>query len=367
MNTSIFPFRSSSVAPLGGLLGALLLTACHSMKYSPSIETTPKLQWEQLADLPDRHGFAGSFAGFHGDTLLVAGGANFSEGPLWEGGKRIWHDRIFVWREGETWEAAGNLPGPVLGYGASVETPAGVICIGGSSSAGHFTDVFRLSWAEGKIHLSSLPSLPVPVASPAAARVGDAIYVAGGQARPDAEVALRNFWRLSLTDIDQGWQELEPWPGASRMLAVAGSDGESFYLFSGVEMRPGETVFERLDYRRDAYRYQPGLGWSRLADLPRGAVGAPSPAPFLDGNFVLSGGVDGSHLGIDPRTLPKLPASVLFYDVKEDRWRESGKSPAPHVVAPVAELDGLFYFVSGESHPGVRSPQVWRVGQERRK
>ena len=40
---------------------------------------TDDLKWERLPDLPDAEGFAGSYAGVHGEMLLVAGGANFPE------------------------------------------------------------------------------------------------------------------------------------------------------------------------------------------------------------------------------------------------------------------------------------------------
>ena len=49
--------------------------------------------WEELAPLPDEHGFAGSFAGSSGGALLVAGGANFPDGPSWNGHPKAGHDR----------------------------------------------------------------------------------------------------------------------------------------------------------------------------------------------------------------------------------------------------------------------------------
>ena len=41
------------------------------------------LEWKQLADLPDVEGFAGSYAGVSNGALIVCGGANFPEKPLW--------------------------------------------------------------------------------------------------------------------------------------------------------------------------------------------------------------------------------------------------------------------------------------------
>src|SRR5687768_6652808 len=54
------------------------------------------LQQGELPPLPDSLGLAGSFAGTSNGALIVAGGSNFPDGPPWQGGKKAWHDRIFV-------------------------------------------------------------------------------------------------------------------------------------------------------------------------------------------------------------------------------------------------------------------------------
>ena len=61
-----------------------------------------------LPSIPDAHGFAGAFAGLHNGYLLAAGGANFPDGLMpWNGGKKVWHDRVMAptlpavpWRDG---------------------------------------------------------------------------------------------------------------------------------------------------------------------------------------------------------------------------------------------------------------------------
>jgi len=61
--------------------------------------------------LPDREGFAGSYAGVSGGALIVAGGANFPDKRPWEGGTKIWYDRIFVLEPAaSTWRTVGRLP-----------------------------------------------------------------------------------------------------------------------------------------------------------------------------------------------------------------------------------------------------------------
>src|SRR5688572_18046733 len=50
-----------------------------------------------LPPVPDPVGFAGAFAGVDGTRLVAGGGANFPDGKMpWEGGKKVWHDRLFA-------------------------------------------------------------------------------------------------------------------------------------------------------------------------------------------------------------------------------------------------------------------------------
>jgi len=74
--------------------------------------------WEKLASLPDKEGFASPFAGVIAGKLVVAGGANFPDKKPWEGGMKVWHDSIYTLDHPKTdWKKAGKLP-----------TPAGLWC-----------------------------------------------------------------------------------------------------------------------------------------------------------------------------------------------------------------------------------------------
>jgi hypothetical protein len=113
-------------------------------------------EWSKLAPLPDKEGFAGPFAGVSNGVLLVAGGANFPNKKPWEGGVKVWHDRVFVLeRQNGEWIEAGKLPRP-LGYGVSVTYRGGVVCVGGSDGQRHYADAFRLEWNDGMIALTRL-------------------------------------------------------------------------------------------------------------------------------------------------------------------------------------------------------------------
>jgi len=139
---------------------------------------------------------------------------------------------------------------------------------------------------------------------------------------PTATTALKTFWSLDLDHLDGGWRELEPWPGPERMLAVAGVARSDFLLFSGASLRAGADGKPVRTFLRDAYRFTPGPGWRRLADLPRAAVAAPSPAiPRGDGALLVVTGDDGTKVDFQPvREHPGFPRDVLAYDTATDRW-----------------------------------------------
>jgi N-acetylneuraminate epimerase len=319
--------------------------------------------WNELPALPDKEGFAGPFAGTLQDVLIVAGGANFPDKMPWEGGTKIWYDRVFVLESPESnWKEVGKLPRP-LGYGVSISTDDGVVCVGGSDANQHFRDCFRLEWKNGTLNTVALPSLPKPCANTCGAYLDGTLYVAGGLESPTATSTLKSFWSLRLADPNAQWQELEPWPGPARMLATAAVQDNSFFVCSGTDLKAGADGKAVREYLRDAYRYQPGRGWKKIADLPRAAVASPTPAPvFGQSTFLIVSGDDGSLVDFQPlEKHPGFPKSVLAYDTNADSWRNAGEVPVGHVTTPMVGWRNRYIMPSGEIRPGKRSPSVWSV------
>lgn len=319
-----------------------------------------EVEWQKLASVPDPLGFAGPFAGASGGALIVAGGANFPEAMPWEGGKKAWHDSVFVLPQPDgKWLEGFKLPHP-LGYGVSVSIAEGVLCAGGSDARRHFKDVFLLSWRDGKIEVKSFPPLPSPVANACGALVQNVFYIAGGTAAPTATNALNIFWALDLEEQTPRWRQLESWPGPARMLAVAGADDASFYLFSGVTLTGDASGNPVRRYLRDAYRFTPGKGWRQLADLPRAAVAAPSPAIHYKSQLLIVSGDDGELVNFEPKSAhPGFPKTILGYDLKANRWAVAAPSRLSRATVPVVPWQGMFVIPNGEARPGYRTPEVW--------
>lgn len=333
------------------------MTACSSAPTS----VEPTLRWQQLPPLPDPVGFAGAFAGVSGDALIVGGGANFPGKMPWEGGTKIWHDRVFVLeRVDGKWNGGFRLP-LASGYGVSITHNDAIICIGGSDAERHLTNVYSLQWRAGKLVTSNLPPMPLPLANACGAVLGDAVYVAGGTESPESTTALRKFLRLNLSRLSHGWEELEPWPGPARMLSVAAAVDGSFFLAGGTDLSVGPDGAAVRTYLKDAYRFTPGTGWARVSDMPNPVVAAPSPAPVVgDASFLVIGGDDGSLANFQPRSQhPGFPKRILRYDARRDVWSRAGEAPISRATVPATRWNHWFVIPSGESRPGVRSPEVW--------
>lgn len=323
--------------------------------------------WSELPALPDPWGYAGVYAGVVNGALVVAGGANFPEGMPWEGGLKQWHRDVYVLDAptGE-WRRAGDLP-QELGYGGTAVLGDSLLLIGGSDADRHHASVWRLRVRGTDLAYERMPDLPAAVANFAMVQMGPMVYVLGGAQTPDGDTAEPIFWALNTARPNLTWEVLEPWPGPGRIFPVAGVQDGALYVMSGAELYRGEGGNVQRRYLRDAYRYRPGSGWSRIADLPRAAVAAPTPAPALgQSTLLVMGGDDGSHVGFSPMSEhPGFPRDVLAYHTLTDTWREAGTMPASHVTTPVVSWRGTYVIPSGEIRPGVRSPAVLALKSER--
>ena len=329
------------------------------------------IEWGELAPLPDEHGFAGAFAGVTGGRLVVAGGANFPDGFPWDGGSKVWHDRVFVSDEtGGAWEeVAGKLP-RALGYGVSVTVAErdSVFFIGGNDAEGSYAEVYEVSW-DGGIRIEARASLPVASAMGCGALLGNSIYVAGGT--DDGERALARCWRMDLGAEVLGWEEVA-WPDGARgrVLAVAGVQGGEFYLVSGCDL--GAESWDKRTYLRDGYAFSAKTGeWRETGMLPRSVAAAPSPmVPAGQAGLLVMGGAYREFVDAQRRLRPESNGNgvehpgfvkeVLAYDRITDTWTPAGNVGAAYVpvTATAVGWKGSWVVPTGEVKPGIRSPQV---------
>ena len=361
-----------------------------------------ELVWDQLPPLPDEFGFGGPAAGVHNDALIVAGGANFPDAAPWEGGQKVWHDRIFVLEReaggqvAAKWREAGTLPKRIA-YGVSISTPQGMLLIGGEQDGEAIADVYRLKWdAQTKnVSIETLPSLPRPASYIAGGKIGSVVYIAAAARSQGADrLDKKFFWSLDLdaiaTQAEATWLELEPYPGSPRHKAVAatqalGTSQQNFFLISGSNPRfapDGSADLAKFEHFTDAYRYDPKSGeWSRIADLPVIAEprDLPDKAKYAEAKWPVAAGVGidvgqshvlvfsgstGRYITLPVDQRPLFPSTVLAYHTITDTWTEAGQMPQGVVTTSVTRWgergaeDERIVIPSGEIRPGVRTNKV---------
>ena len=280
----------------------LRITTLLALGVASLLAAENNLKWTALPDLPGGLGVAGPFVGVHNDALIIGGGANFPDGVPWRptagGGvsAKVYHDTIHVvTRDGDGYsiaEAKAKLP-RTLGYGISVPTADGVLCIGGEWREGGVTHrsakVFALGQADGQVVIDeNYPALPKGTTAAAGALVGETVYVAGGDS---GDGATKNFWALDLAKrgaADFGWVTLPPWDGPARthLLASAQHDGatDCLYIFSG-RMKDGDGHWRMLG---DAHKFNPKSGeWKKIHDILPSGDG--QPRCVMAGSAIASG------------------------------------------------------------------------------
>lgn len=347
--------------------------------------TPPAFSLKELPPLPDAEGFAGSFAGISENHLLVIGGANFPEKKPWDGGTKVWSDRVYalplsiprsirhrltpthpaLLMNRTPWKLAGRWTNPT-GYGVSISHHNEVLCIGGSNSTQHHNSVIAVRYLNSSLTLRQLPPLPNPLANHCGTQVGNRLFISGGQTTPNSAPAESATWTLNLAQPQQGWIRLPDCPGPPRILATAATTGDDFWVIGGASLQAGPDGKPVRTWLKDAWRWAPDIGWQQLPNLPAPRVAAPSPAPTLQQFIMLLGGDDGSQAAGDPRTHRGFPNSTLSLTLSltlntppQPTWITTTPFPPAVVTTSTVAVDDFWIIPSGEIRPGIRSPNVW--------
>lgn len=331
----------------------------------PATSGLPALEFRRLADLSDPRGVGGQFVGLSHGKLLLYGGTNFPDKPVWAGGVKAWYRDVHVLDAPEAaWRRLGPLSGDgPVGYGVSLPyDEASFACLGGADAARHHRTAFTLELDGERLVTRELPPLPEPRAYQAGARIGSIVYLVGGTREPDATRTTDTLWALDLKRPDAGWQVLSPLPGGPRMLPLVAADETHLYVSGGVDLSAGPDGKPVRRYLKDTYRYSPAGGWERRADAPASIVAAPTPA-VLRGRWLLAfGGDDGSRLNVSPpESHPGFPRRTFAYDTAADRWSTTAPPAFVPVATPLVAWGAGYVVASGEIRPSVRSREVWWV------
>ncbi len=373
----------------------LLLSAVLGGNYSLSVQ----IEWSNLTQLPPANGntiqpgVAGAFIGVHNDVLLIAGGANFPNGPAWEGGTKVYHKAIYILQkkgiDNYSWltKKEFNLPEKIA-YGLSIPTENGLICLGGMDGTKLSKKAFLIKWdniAE-EIIIENLPDLPVPLANMSGGKIRNEIFVAGS----DETNGKKYFWSIQLADKHKRWTSLPTWSSSARTHAVGvvqnNGEQDCFYLLKG-RMKRKDGISELLT---DGQVYNPlKKTWTEIGQRSSKqaidfTASAATGIPIGAHHILFFGGAEGQVLNRLER-LNQIIATVdslLLLNLQEERdsimrnhqgfskdvwafhtitetWTKIGQLPKGSQVTTTAlNWDGDIIIPSGEISPCIRTPDI---------
>ena len=322
---------------------------------------TETMKMNELAAIPDAayaKGVSAPFCGVVGDVLVVAGGANFPDKSLLEGGaKRVYAD-IWALKSGE-WAHAGVLPDSTA-YGATFAVDGALILAGGNVCGVTTDKVYELTLRNGDAVLRALPPLPEPMEQCGWTRDGDRLYLVGGAGTTGV---------YSCTVGTYEWAKVAELP-EPLVQPVAFASGGKIYVWGGFNP-------ETLDVSDKGICLEAGA-WREAAVIPDGGtfVGA-TGATLPDGRLAVVGGVNRAifaralHNTPEDRIpyLSKEPIEYQFrqavytFDPATETWALPGSEPACALAGPGVAAFGAnaLYVAGGELKPGVRSPKIFSL------
>lgn len=386
------------------LLSAVLLSG------SCSSTEDGKISWGRLPDLPNppavsEHssvplGVSAPFTGLLGESLIVAGGCNFPDKPVADGGHKRFYDEIWALDlsgNANAWKLVGRLP-RALAYGCSVTTPSGIVCVGGNDAEQSFAECFSLRWNADRSEVIAHPlqSLPCSVDNSSAAFSSGSVFVAGGNCNGQPSGM---FFRGDLSpegDCIQ-WNRMPDFPGPARVqpvLAAIGA-GANLQICLAGGFQPGDTKVPP-QIPSDVLVWKENE-WTQMASLPALPDGLPRTltggcaVAMADNSVLFFGGVnyDCFFAAVDrPRCIAEAEAAgdsltvaklreeggkylrhdvswyrfnddLLQYNIASGEWKCLGTNESLARAGAGAVICGNNVFiVCGELKPGIRTPQV---------
>lgn len=323
------------------------------------------VSWQPLAPTaPQEAGYAkgvsAPFAGTAGGKLIMAGGANFPDLPVTEGGRKAFYDTIYSYGEG-VWTPAGHLPEQAA-YGVSFSLRESVVFAGGSNASGALRGVWQVGLRDGSAVVTELPSLPHAVEQAAGAALGNRLYICGGlsDGTPSDEL-----WYLDLDSPSPEWKQAASLPEKSVQPVMAASGG-FLWLWGGFDP-------SSLEASDRGFRFDPISGeWTSAPGHPDGGTFTGASAAVLpDGRIAVTGGVDREifesairlpsdkirEYQLHPAEWYRFQKAVRLFDPVSGTWTHIGDfAETARAGAALVPFDGGLCLLGGEIKPGIRTP-----------
>lgn len=321
-------------------------------------------------------GVSACYCGVINGYLYIAGGCNFPDKPVAEGGKKRFYKAIYAAKlnaEGDRleWKTVGQMPQPAA-YGVSVNYENSLIFVGGNNETGGLTTAIRLRPTATGMQQEALPSLPHALDNMAGAVVGHILYVVGGNCEG---VATQKVWSLDLKNTaKEGWKEEPSIPGIARVQPIAAAlAGDLLGVWGGFAPK---TDSKAAQLAMNGASYNAGCGTWTALPVPTDALGeevftggATAIATPQKGVVV----VGGVNKDVFLAAINKLPEGYLLHEpewyrfnsrvlcYRDGTWTQLLQHPSvARAGCALAYWDGWVYVVGGELKPGIRTPEIVR-------
>lgn len=350
------------------------------------------VSWSIAGELPSSNGqpaslgVAGPVTGVHDKMMFVAGGANFPDSMPWQGGKKKYYNRLYVFtkKSKHLTPIADNFTLPdKIAYSANCSTPNGVLYAGGENETGISDKAFLLKWddATRSVVTEQLPSLPVAVTNAAATSHNNIVFIAGGES---GDGVSDKCWSIDLGNSTAGWEELPslPKPVSHAVFVAIKSAGILKLYIVGGRRKTKQGI---SDLYKSVFELTIGSNqWKELEPLPYPLSAGTGVATGTAG-IILFGGDLGttfskveSYLSAISKATsetekqdlirqknqllvahPGFSKEILLYNIVTGKTKTVGTIPYPIPVTTTAFLwDKVVMIPSGEIKAGVRTPQI---------
>ena len=350
-----------------------LFTACTMAQNSNSIQRLVGFPTEEQGF--DK-GVSACYCGVINGYLYIAGGCNFPDKPVAEGGKKRFYKAIYAAKlnaEGNRleWKTVGQMPQPAA-YGVSVTYENSLIFVGGNNETGGLTTAIRLRPTATGMQQEALPCLPHTLDNMAGAVVGHILYVVGGNCEG---VATQKVWSLDLKNTEkEGWKEEPSIPGIARVQPIAATlEGGLLGVWGGFAPK---TDSKAAQLAMNGASYNAGCGTWTALPVPTDAIGeevftgGSAAITTLQKGVVVVGGVNKD---VFLAAINKLPEGYLLHEpewyrfnsrvlcYRDGTWTQLLQHPSvARAGCALAYWDGWVYVVGGELKPGIRTPEIVR-------
>ena len=351
------------------------------------------LSYDEMKGFPTNEpgislGVSACFSGVIDNDLIIAGGCNFPEKPVADGGKKKYYKGIYIASLNDTkqlnWTKVGDLV-ESSAYGLSIVHENKLILIGGKNNTGSSSLVYCLILKNRKLtKIDTLPSLPFKADNMGGVLLQNTIYLVGGNQnlKPSNSV-----FYLSLSEIEKGWRQAVSFPGPSRIQSVVVAQNNKLLLWGGFS--PSVDGSEPT-VSTDGYEFSINSNqWRQLAS-PRNnknktvSLGAGVGITINDSLILCTGGVHKdifllalrAGLKYQPKQLAsfnykylthkpswyKFNRLVFVYNSKSEQWTSVGENELlARAGACLLKQNNFLYLINGEIMPGIRSPKITRI------